>query len=108
MNSKYEDTQIIISENKIEIKNYYFPTAESKIIDFSEIKNINQIALNFLNGRGRLWGMSLAPYWYNWDLRRFGSKKAIVIDLGKLVNPAITPENHEKVLKILQDKIKHG
>lgn len=101
----YEDTQIIINNNNIEIKRYYFPIGTSKLIKFSEIKNIEEIDLNLLNGTGRLWGMSFAPYWYNWDNNRFWRKKAIVINLGKNINPAITPDNHNEVLKILKSKI---
>jgi hypothetical protein len=104
----YEDTQIIISEDKLEIKRYYFPVGTSKTIKFSEIKNIEEIDLTLFNGKGRLWGMSLAQYWYNWDNNRFWRKKAIVIHLGKTINPAITPDNYNEVIKILKNNLKYG
>jgi hypothetical protein len=105
MNVIYEDTQIIIDDEKVEIKRYYFPTGKSKKIKFSEIKKIEEIELDFYNGKGRIWGMGLAPYWFNWDNNRFWRKKAIIIDLGKNISPAITPDNLSEVLKILNDKI---
>lgn len=105
MSLLYEDTQIIIYDNKLEIKRYYFPIGTSKVINFSEIKKIGEMDLHIGNGKGRIWGMSLAPYWYNWDNNRFWRKKAIVIDLGKNVNPAITPDNNDEVMRILKSKI---
>jgi hypothetical protein len=49
--------------------------------------------------------MDLAPYWYNWDNNRFWKKKAIIINIDKRINPAITPDNHQEVMNILKDKI---
>jgi hypothetical protein len=105
MSILYEDTQIIIHDNELEIKRYYFPTAGSKIIRFSDIKNIEELQLTLFNGKGRIWGMSLAPFWYNWDNNRFWRKKAIIINTGKTINPAITPDNHDEVIKILKNKV---
>ncbi len=107
MTKIYEDTQIIIYVDKIEIKKYYFPVGKSKYINFSEIKYIKLVELNVFNGNGRLWGMSLAPYWYNLDKKRLlGERtKSIIINLGKLINPAITPDNYEQVFDILKKKI---
>lgn len=100
----YEDTQIIINDEGLEIKRYYFPVGMSKQIKFSEIESVNEIDLSFLKGKARLWGMDIAPYWYNWDNNRFWKKKGIVINLGKTINPAITPDNHNEVMKILKSK----
>lgn len=101
----YEDTQIVLNDNNLEIKRYYFPIGTSKFIKFSDIKGIKEIDLNLLNGRGRIWGMGFHPYWYNMDNNRFLKKKGILLNLGKNINPVITPDNYNLVIQLIKDKV---
>lgn len=52
-----------------------------------------------------MWGMSW-KHWWRWfplDISRHKKKKFIEIDLGKLVVPAITPEDPERLFQLLQE-----
>lgn len=104
----HEEAEIICYDDKIEIKHYYFPAGLSKVIFYKDIKSFHEDKLTLLNGKGRLWGMNLSPYWFNWDIKRFSKTKMIAIHLGSTINPAITPDNHEKVLAILKEKTKNN
>lgn len=104
----HEEAEIICYDDKIEIKHYYFPAGLSKVIFYKDIKSFHEDKLTLLNGKGRLWGMNLSPYWFNWDIKRFSKTKMIAIHLGNTINPAITPDNHEKVLAILKEKTKNN
>jgi hypothetical protein len=101
----YADRHIICDDESITIHWYYFPLGISKKLTYSQIKGVKEEELNLLQGKLRLWGMDLTPYWFHLDLVRPSKSKFIILDDGEWIKPAITPENHHKVLEILQEKI---
>lgn len=100
----YEDKYVICDDDAITIKLYYFPVG-SKRIAYNSIRSIKERNLAINAGKIRLWGMDFAPEWFHWDLERPQKSKCIVIDEGEWIKAAITPENHQSVLNILQEKI---
>uniref|UniRef100_A0A914CFR6 Uncharacterized protein n=1 Tax=Acrobeloides nanus TaxID=290746 RepID=A0A914CFR6_9BILA len=84
----YEDKYCRLTKSSLEIKWYYFPTAQSKFIPIPNIKGVyykEQVACGegMCNLKG--WGMSLSPCWWACDLLRglrTTDKFNIVIDTG--------------------------
>lgn len=104
MNIIYADQYVICDDESITINWYYFPLGISKKIFYSQIKNVREEELNLLQGKIRLWGMDLSPYWFHLDFLRPTKNKFIAIDDGEWIKPAITPENGDRVLQILREK----
>jgi hypothetical protein len=59
-----------------------------------------------LTGQWRIWGMGIAPYWYHRDDDRPNKTRCIVLDVGAVIRPVITPDNVDAVLAILADKVR--
>ena len=101
----HEDKHVIITNNEIIIKCYYFPFAGEKKISFKQIKKIELINIGSLTGKLKVWGMNYKLLWFHFDAGRLFKNHGIVIDIGKYIKPAITPEDINKVFHILQGKI---
>jgi hypothetical protein len=101
----YEDKYIVITNEFITIKAYYFPFAISKTIPFSKIKRIDISEINSLTGKLKIWGMNYKMFWFHFDATRMFKNQCIVLDTGACIKPAITPDNMIQVFGILNDKI---
>lgn len=99
----YEDQYIVCDDDALTINYYYFPIG-SKRIPYQKIRNIQQDQMTFWTGGLRIWGGSF-NYWFNLDPQRPQKNKLIIIDEGELTKPVITPDNHEIVWEILQNKV---
>ena len=100
----YADRYIVCDREGITIHWYYFPLGTSKRIEYSQIKSIEEKELTLFQGKLRLWGMDLSPYWFHLDVSRFQKSKFIAIDEGEWIKPAITPEDYPRVLEILRER----
>lgn len=110
----YEDERVICDDEGISIKGYYKPIEDTdKKILYSQINSIKQQKLNLLAGLSQIWGKAndmlrgntdTRPYWSSLDFKRIFKSKAIVIDEGNFTKSVITPENVDKVFKILRQK----
>lgn len=73
------------------------------------IKDIKEVRLKNADGwvKYRWWGFSLKHWWryFPLDVSRHKKDKFIEMDLGKLVIPALTPDDIEKVYEILQELV---
>ena len=102
--SSYKDENIELSSNGLTIKNYYFPTLGSKTIPIDKIKNVELFELDWVNGKNKLWGLSLNFYYYNLDKNRSNKTHGITIkEDGDLIGTQITPDEPKKCLKVLQN-----
>lgn len=97
----YHDPQVTVYKELIVINKYYFPLATSKTIMFSDIE---RVALIDSDGVDHRWGIC-GKYLNNWfplDTNRKNKKKFIEITLkGRKTRPSITPEDAEKVFRII-------
>ncbi len=97
----YPDCQVVIYRDLILINKYYFPLATSKTILFNEIETCSLISAEGVNHK---WGVS-TRYLNNWfplDTDRKKKEKFIEIRLkGKKMRPSITPEDVDKVFRII-------
>ncbi len=105
MSILYEDRYVVCDDVAMTIKAYYFPLG-SKRIAYSDIREVSEKNLGPLGGQFRIWGMGFEPYWYHYDAQRMSKNKEIVLDLGNPVNPILTPEDHDLVFQLLQEKIR--
>lgn len=101
----YQDPRITLDESAVHIRLYYFPFGKGKTVPYSSIKNITVVKMHVLMERWRLWGGGLHGQWLNWDATRPKKTLCIILDAGqRFVNPGITPDDHETVLRILREK----
>lgn len=104
MSVLYEDDYIVCDDDALTIHWYYFPIG-SKRIPYSSIRQVREEPMNFWTGAGRIWGMGLSPDWFHLDPKRPEKNRCITIDDGQWVRSIITPDNHDQVFRILQQKV---
>lgn len=103
MSTLYEDNYLVLDDDALTIKEYYFPFG-SKRIPYEQIQHVSVKELGVLSGRFRVWGMDLEPYWYHLDLIRPGKKRGIALDIGQWIKPVLTPKDYDQVFALLQEK----
>ena len=89
----YEDCRLRIDATKLTIRCYYFPWAAPKHIELNTIRAVQRVPLTILGGRARLWGSTTLRYWANLDTRRPGKAVGFVLDLGRHIQPFVTPDH---------------
>jgi hypothetical protein len=94
-----------LDEQGITLRHYYFPFATSKHIRYDQIRRIDSQPMGWLSGRGRLWGTSSHDYWMPLELTRIGKRRMIILDLGRRVKPAFTPDDPDRVLQLIQKEL---
>jgi hypothetical protein len=95
MNVLYQDSLVLITDHSIIIKNYYFPSGQSKVVYWQQVKSVSVEPLTLFTGKGRAWGMGIKPYWFHCDWKRFWKKFMFVFDTGNLIKPALTPDDFD-------------
>lgn len=103
MGSLYDDGKIVLDDDGITLRRYYFPLGQSKRLAYSGIKSVRAMPLRVLRGQFRAWGSTVPRYWFQLDGGRLKKQTMIALDLGRRVHPAITPDDPEKVLAILRE-----
>jgi len=101
----YEDAGLLLDENGITIRRYYFPWAGPKRIAYSEIRHVNPQPIGWLSGKGRIWGASDPRYWFPLDTRRGSKETLLVFDVGARVRPCVSPENPDRVIELLRTRV---
>jgi len=99
----YRDKRIVCDEERLIIYQYYFPFGGAKEIPYRDIKGLEVYPMGFWTGKGRIWGGTFT-LWLNLDWRRFSKDQAIILQLGRVVAPVITPDDVPAVVKILEQK----
>lgn len=97
----YSDSYITLTSLYILINKYYFPLATSKTILFSDIEHVTMIDTD---GVTHTWGVcpKYLNNWFHMDRNRKSKKKFIEISMkGRKIRPCITPDDPEKVFKII-------
>jgi hypothetical protein len=102
----YEDAGLLLDEDGITVRRYYFPWAGSKRIAYSKIQCIKARPMKWFSGKGRIWGSADPRYWFPLDVRRRSKSTKLVLHLGRGVRPCITPENPERVIELLRARVR--
>jgi hypothetical protein len=102
----YEDAGLLLDNDGITIRRYYFPFATAKRISYSAIQGIKAEPISWKSGKGRFWGASDPRYWFPLDIHRGKKPTLLVIDVGRRVKACITPEDPDRVIALLRERVR--
>ena len=102
----YDDGGVACYEEALMIRGYY-PWG-AKQIPYASIKDIRTLPLTGFGTvrRWRIWGSDDFTHWWNLDLSRPNKRVALVIDLGRRVQPTITPNDAAEVECVIRDHLR--
>ena len=95
----YHDRWIICTDDGIVIR-WYYPWGPKRI-PYVTIRSAKRVDLGTFRGNLRFWGTANPRYWASLDLARPGKSAALILDVGTLVRPFITPDDVQAVENIL-------
>lgn len=101
MNGLYLDLWIECTDTEIRIRGYYFPWG-TKRIPYTSIRSVRSVQMTALRGKARLWGTSNPHYWASFDPKRTRKDIGLILNLGKFVQPFITPDDPAAVEQIIR------
>jgi hypothetical protein len=101
MDSQYRDRWIECSSDSIQIRGYYFPWG-TKRIPYGSIRSVRRVEMSTFKGQMRVWGTSNPRYWASLDPQRRHKSVALILDVGRHVQPFITPDDPDAVEAILR------
>jgi hypothetical protein len=101
----YDDGRCVLDEDGLTLRRYYFPVVTSKRIPYSKIQKFDARPMGCFSGKGRGWGTSNPRYWLPLDMTRPRKNTLIVLDLGRRVKPVLRPDQPERVLQLLQERV---
>lgn len=97
----YDDGVLACLDDALLIRRYYFPFAVSKRVPYADIRRAKRFTLTGMTGKYRAWGSGNLTQWFNLDLRRTRKSVGLVLDLGRRMQPVITPDDPERVIATL-------
>ncbi len=100
----YRDRWIECTSEALIIHWYYFPFG-TKTIPYGRIRGVEEIRMGALTGKGRIWGSGDFKHWWHLDPARPHKERALILDVGSAVLPAITPEDTDQVRAIIQSRL---
>ncbi|MEO9181398.1 MAG: hypothetical protein ABI298_07085 [Acidimicrobiales bacterium] len=95
--------QTIICDDENLILRCYYPWG-AKTLPFTSIVGVQKVTLTPMRGQLRIWGSCNVKFWANLDGRRPKKSTGLILDIGKKVKPFITPDDIEKVDRIIREK----
>lgn len=100
----YDDGRVMLDGVGITLRRYYFPIGTSKHIPYGSIRRTAVRPMGWLTGKGRAWGTAHPRCWLPLDITRPRKDKLVVLDVGKVVQPAFSPDDPDRVLEILKQR----
>jgi hypothetical protein len=101
----YSDSLVILTEDAIIFKHYYYPTRAPKRVAFADIKQIVVKKPTIWNGKWRLHGTGTFTTWFPEDQKRPTRDMIFFAKLRKQwVKIAFTVEDSKRVEEILREK----
>jgi hypothetical protein len=88
----YHDRRITCTDTGVQVRGYFFPWG-TKRFDYSAVRAWRQVEMSAFGGRGRIWGTGNFKYWANLDPQRPKKDTAFLIDLGRGMQPFLTPDD---------------
>ena len=101
----YQDSCLILDEDGLTIRRYFFPLASDKRISYADIRGVQTETMNWLTGKGRWWGTADPRAWLPLDLRRHRKDKLLVFDVGQPVKPCVSPDDPDRVVELLRPRV---
>lgn len=100
----YDDGRVVLDDDALTLRRYYFPLGTSRRIRYGEIQGVRARPMGWLTGKGRGWGTARPDYWLPLDLSRWRRSTLLVLDLGRRVKPAFSPAEPDVVLRLLSQR----
>jgi hypothetical protein len=105
MDILYQDELVLISEDSILLKNYYFPSLRAKKIAFDDIETVKVRQSTFRTGKWRIHGTGDFRTWFPLDRSRYIRDRIFFLELKhKWIRIGFTAENSEAVEDIFRKK----
>lgn len=104
MSILYEDAKIVCDGDGLTIHGYYFPFNTEKRIEYRSIQGLEVFPMGTFTGRYRIWGTADPRYWLHLDWHRPEKDKALILHVGKRVKPVITPDDPDRVVRIIEER----
>ena len=105
---RYDDGAVRLDGEAVTLAGYYFPLGLPKRIPYRRIRGVSARSMGWLTGRGRLWGTGNPRYWLPLDLARPRRRVLVVLDVGRFVRPAFSPDDPDRVLELLRAAVQDG
>jgi hypothetical protein len=101
----YDDGSLLLNEDGLTIRRYYFPLAWPKRIRYTAIRHVHIRPMGWFAGKGRGWGTAHPGYWLPLDLRRWRKSTLLVLDVRSRVKPCVSPNDPQRVIELLRDRV---
>lgn len=102
---RYDDGSLVLDDQGLTIRRYYFPCAGDKRLWYRDVRRVEVRAMNWLTGKGRLWGTADPRYWLPLDPRRPRKSTLLCFDVGRGIKPCVSPGDPERVIDWLQGRV---
>jgi hypothetical protein len=100
----YRDRWIECTSEALIIHWYYFPFGK-KTIAYGRIRGMQEIQMQALTGKWRIWGSGDLRHWWHLDPGRRHKDQALVLDVGAAFVPVITPDDVAQVRNIIEPRL---
>jgi hypothetical protein len=104
----YDDGKARLDEGGLTLRRYYFPLGSAKRIPYADIRAVSVRPMGWWTGRGRLWGSAHPRYWLPLDGSRPRKDSLVVVDIGRRVRPAFSPDDPARVMELLGERVPQG
>ncbi|MGA7051725.1 MAG: hypothetical protein WBZ37_10675 [Mycobacterium sp.] len=102
----YEDAGLVLDDDGITIRRYYFLLSLPKRVAYNKIRGIRAKPMSWVKGNRRLVGALNPRYRLPRDVRRATKQTLLILELGRWVKPCITPEDPARVIALLRDRVR--
>ncbi len=107
MSDNYNDGKVECALESLRLHSYYFPFG-TKEIAYSSIKDVRRVQISTFRGQWRIWGTANFKYWAPLDTNRPKKTEGLVLDLGRKVQPFITPDDADTVEQLIRERAHLG
>jgi hypothetical protein len=73
-------------------------------VRWEDLRGVEERPLGAVRGRLRVWGTADPRVWWHLDPGRSRKRTALLLDVGRRVRPAITPDDSAAVLRIIRER----
>jgi hypothetical protein len=101
----YEDAGLVLDEDGITIRRYYFLLSVPKRVAYNKIRGIRAKPMSWAKDKGRFLGAFNPRYRLPRDVQRATKQTLLILELGRWVKPCITPEDPAKVIALLKTRV---
>jgi hypothetical protein len=101
----YQDAGLVLDEDGITIRRYYFPLSAPKRIAYNKIRGIKAKPMSWARKR-RFFGAADPRYRFPRDVHQASKQTLLILELGRWVRPCITPEDPARVIAVLRDRVR--